>query len=763
MYKTAKKIISLFLMGIILINSFCPIRAKASSDNDPKTVRVGYYQNEAFQDGASDDAVKKGYSYEYYRKLSEYTGWKYEYVYGDFVTIYNMLLDGEVDLVAGLAYTEERDGQILYPDRAMGSESYGIVKHENDFSLTVSPSSLNDRTIGVLDSAIVTTLNNYLSEENITANVVLFNDYEKLLDAFDKKEVDVIAAEIDGIYDRYHAEVLYSFGGSDYYLCVNKNRPDLLDDLNQAQSQLFADNPDYLSYLRNQYYLTALSSRAFTTSEYDWLAENNELKIGYLNNYLPYSDTDRSGKPTGMVKDLFPEIFRALGIDTVQFGYQGYDNYDDMVNAVSSGDIDVAFPVGGGLFYSEEDGLLLSNPVTSSLTDIVYNSKHFDSNLSDFAVNKNNKLQYYYVMNNYPDSRVQMYDSIEECLQAVENGEVSYTTVNGLRTNSIMKKGDYDNLSFLQLYHKDDTNLGVKIGNHGLLKLLNRGIGILGSDYAQNIAFRYSENMNAFTLRYFLRNYLWLVLCVFLIIAVLIVLLLAREIANNKKRITQAESTRLEIENANREKFIFVNKMANYMREPLRNLGNLIGFAKNSNDMGTVKESLGGMSSYTKELMSIINNILNMSRVESGQIHLEDGNISRHLYGKRILMVEDTTQNQMITSKILKQFGFEIQVANSGKEAYDILNAAPTDYFDAIILDADINSGKELEDAVKIRTIQNDSRADIAIIAMASDETDYLNSCLEDHKISGLIKKPYDIDSMTELFTDIFNRTEDNA
>ena len=83
-----------------------PVSATAE-DTGAETVRVGYYENEVFQEGASEGAVKNGYAYEYYRKLSEYTGWKYEYVYGSFSDMYQMLLDGDIDLLAGLAFKED--------------------------------------------------------------------------------------------------------------------------------------------------------------------------------------------------------------------------------------------------------------------------------------------------------------------------------------------------------------------------------------------------------------------------------------------------------------------------------------------------------------------------------------------------------------------------------------------------------------------------------------------------------------------------------
>ncbi len=125
---------------LLLMTVFSP---SVYGTDDVKTVRVGYYENEVFQEGAEDGAVKTGYAYEYYRKLSEYTGWKYEYVYGGFGDLYQMLLDGKVDLLAGLAYREERASLIGYPKVIMGNESYYLVKHESDLDITADPTTLN--------------------------------------------------------------------------------------------------------------------------------------------------------------------------------------------------------------------------------------------------------------------------------------------------------------------------------------------------------------------------------------------------------------------------------------------------------------------------------------------------------------------------------------------------------------------------------------------------------------------------------------------
>ncbi|MEE3455741.1 MAG: transporter substrate-binding domain-containing protein, partial [Succiniclasticum sp.] len=125
----AQGIIALVCAFFIITAGFPAITCAGSGT---KTVRVGYYENEVFQEGAKQGAVKTGYAYEYYRKLSEYTGWKYEYVYGGYGDLYQMLLEGKIDLLAGLAWREERAALVGYPDGVMGSESYYLIKHDAD-------------------------------------------------------------------------------------------------------------------------------------------------------------------------------------------------------------------------------------------------------------------------------------------------------------------------------------------------------------------------------------------------------------------------------------------------------------------------------------------------------------------------------------------------------------------------------------------------------------------------------------------------------
>ena len=543
--KAAAALFAVFFCLILTLQAAIPVAA--ASESESRTVRVGYYENEVFQEGAQADSVKTGYAYEYYQKLSEYTGWQYEYVYGEFGDLYQMLLDGDIDFLAGLAWREDREAIIGYPDAAMGDETYNLVKHDSDDDITVDPSTLNGRKIGVLDSAMATVLREFLDEHNVQAEVVLFNDYEPLFEAFDSGAIDVLAAEGDGAYGREHAELLYAFGTSDYYLCVAKSKPELLAELNFAQTELASNEKNYISNLRSKYYPATISGRAFSSEEKQWLSQHDSLRVGYLNNYLPYSDTDSSGEVTGMIKDMLLRILEELGLGEMTVTYAGYENYDDMISALSSGEIDTAFPVGGGLYYSEENGIFQTSPVVSAATELVHNGEYTDETTSKFAVNENNRMQYYFVLTYYPDAEVEFYPSIDECLKAVSEGKAGCTTLNGLRANAILRNSRYRGLSLLQTTHDDDRCFGVRTGNAGLLRLLNRGINVLGTDYAQNMAFRYTDELYKYSVTDMIRNNMGLFGGGFLAIAALIIFFLVRDMKRSRREIAEEENARIEL------------------------------------------------------------------------------------------------------------------------------------------------------------------------------------------------------------------------
>ena len=120
MNRKVKYIVLAFLIMCLSVGVKCNVSADETND---KVVKVGYYENENFQEGASEGAVKTGYAYEYYQKIATYNGWRYEYVYGSWSELYDAFVNGDIDLLAGLGYAEERLEIMNYPNYPMGYES----------------------------------------------------------------------------------------------------------------------------------------------------------------------------------------------------------------------------------------------------------------------------------------------------------------------------------------------------------------------------------------------------------------------------------------------------------------------------------------------------------------------------------------------------------------------------------------------------------------------------------------------------------------
>ncbi|MBR6200180.1 MAG: transporter substrate-binding domain-containing protein [Spirochaetales bacterium] len=589
-----------------------------------KTVRVGYYENEVFQEGAKKDAVRTGYAYEYYRKLSEYTGWKYQYIYGSYGELYTMLLNGQIDLLAGLAWKKDREGLIGYPQAAMGNETYSLVKHETDTDITIALQSLNGKKIGVLDSAVVDVLARFLLNNNIKASIITYQAYNDLFDAFDSHKVDILAAEGDGAYKRAHAEVLCPFGESEYYLCVNIKRPDLLQELNDAQTMLSVYEPHYIHSLQIKYYSLSVSSSPLSEAERKWREEHTSINVGYMNNYMPYSDTDKSGKTTGLVQDIMPTIMQRLGINDITINYIPFDSYSEMLERMKNSEIDVVFPTGGSQYYSEESGINQSSSVTSTPPILICRSNDvlLDFNAQmHFAANEKNNMQYYYIRTNFPNAKISFFSSIEECLDAVLEGAVDCMTINGLR-NEMLRNRKYRRLTLIPLNISDSRCFGVEIGNEGLLKLLNRGINAIGSDYAQNIAYKYTSKLYSYSFKDAILDNMLMFVLFMLVFAGFIIYFVVRDAKRSKAALTAAE-------HANRAKTVFLNNMSHDIRTPMNAIVGFTTLAQGSlEDKEKLSEYLSKIAVSSQHMLSLINDVLDMSRIESGKVTLDETTVN---------------------------------------------------------------------------------------------------------------------------------------
>lgn len=630
--------------------------ASASGDADSQQiVRVGYYTSHRFQEGTKDGEPKSGYGYEYLQKVASYTGWKYEYVYGSWADLYQQLLDGDIDLMAGISYTRDRAGLLNFSNAIMLRETFYIYKSPSDSSIKSGDiQSFSGKKIGTSAAhKMYDRILQWKKETGADADIVVYDDISDCINAFYAGEIDAFISAVNMAAGYSDIAPVEEIGKEPYYICTAKNRTDLLQALNSATAIMEEQDSSFLNDLQSKYEVDTTINVLLSQAEEDWMAAHDTVTIGYLNNYLPYCDTAKDGSVTGLVSNIVPELFDRLpGGYRPTLKYIAYDDQADMFDALRNGDVDLLFPVGGQSWYAEQEGYLQSSNVVTVNMDLAYLGTYSaEDTTSRIAVNRNNLMQYYYTISNFPDSEIIDCDSITDCLQAVKSGRATSTVINSLRASSLINSES--KLHIVPLEISDSRCFAVSSDNRVLLTLLNHGLSILGDNYGTGVAYQYINGLIHYTAADFIRDNLPVFLFLLLILMVIVLLLLIRryrlrqrEAAKEAVQKKQLEEALRQAQQANQAKTIFLNNMSHDIRTPLNGIIGILDINSRSKDPDLIRRNREKAIAAADHLLSLVNDVLEMSKLESGETVLAHEPLSLPAQEKEVLNIVDMQASQ---------------------------------------------------------------------------------------------------------------------
>ena len=607
-----------------------------ASSYQQKVVRVAYYPEVNWQEGAEEGRVKKGYCYEYYQRLAPYANWRYEYVYGSFPELYERFLRGEVDVFAGLSRTDGRIGSFLYPDLPMGQSGYIFLKRSSDSSITENPASFNGKRLGTVSGIVESSLRQFVKQQHIRAEVLAYDDTDAAVAALQEGTVDAVLGETSAeAITNYGLESFVSGGAKEFYLCVTAGREDLLQDLNRAQEELRQAMPFLTKQLSDKYFRRSNITATLTAGEKRWVAGHNTLRVGVLEGYMPFSGVDKHGMVTGIVKDIVPEMIKLLGLGgKLNVVYKSYGNFAAMADGLHRGEVDTIFPVFNDMWVAEQYGLAGSADVTSVSSDFVYAGEYTKEKEDRIAVVRGNYMQLAASRSIYPEAEIIFYDTVEDCLDAVKYGGVGGTLINGMRTYPLLRQGRYKMLNASPTSSISMLGFGVASGSADLLNLLNRGVSVLEEDYIMLNIRNYEQEMYEYTLADFFMEYQYLVIFVMGLIALLsmtVAFMYIRAARLEKKNHAALQKALEQAEEGSRAKTNFLFNMSHDIRTPMNAI---LGFTellkKNREKPELVDDYVEKIQSSGDFLLSLINNVLEMARIESGQETLTEEAASLH-------------------------------------------------------------------------------------------------------------------------------------
>lgn len=522
-----------------------------ADEEEHKTVKVGWYNSDLFQEGKSDKDIKSGYSYEYLQKVSDYTGWNYEYVYGDWNELLNMLVSGEIDILGGVPRSVKRESQILFPDYEMGMDNFCVYQHDDNRTMNAADaSSFNGQTVGtVKNNTISTCLEKWIDENGLNLSVVYYDDFAQCEAAFTNGEIDALTATDNVVRQGIGYALVAKIGERPYYLAVAKERRDLLEELNYALEILNQTEPYFIQNLQYSVYGATELNRTFTQREQEWISANSEIVVGYLNGYLPYSGTDKNNMATGVVTDVMAAILDSLGLSkSISVQYVAFDNHSEMLTALKSGEIDTAFPVSGVAWGLEKDKINSSATVISCNELLFFKDGRTKEDVKTVAVNKNNTLPQYYIETYIPEAEIVYFDTTEQCFDAVQNSICDGTLLNSLRLQLYTGSEKYSKLSYVQLADADTRCFGLSKSNQALLMLLNRGLRLIGESYAIESSYNYLGDYYQYNKETFFKENKVEIITAISVLFGAIILLLAHSLIRKQKnlRLTTKLNTQLE-------------------------------------------------------------------------------------------------------------------------------------------------------------------------------------------------------------------------
>ena len=588
----------------------------ADSDQQVKTVRVGWLvNNEGFQDGIPGERLS-GWGYEYLQTLSYYTpGWRYEYVSGTFTELMDMLEAGEIDLMPNISYSEERAQKLLFSSNPEGTERYFIyAKPDRDDLAKGDPRALQGLTIGCNPGVMQTFVGQqWLANEGITCTYKEIDTGGALFDALANNEVDAII--MNDTTSSPGASPMFYIGSSDYFFAVPKSRSDLMDDINAAMSAIARVNPRYSDEVKSNYSAQNSGSSSLTGDERAWLkANDNTITLGYITGKLPYCNEDEDGKMEGSLASLATTLHDKFGITvkTVPF-----DSYKMMSKALSKGSIDVALPVYRDYWFAEQTGVAQSVSLGTISLTAIHTGSDLNKDLQNIACTKSSFVNKNALENLFPTATVTEYQSDNEVFDALRKGTARCILAPSSRVKTIGDRHDLKDYETVELPDTRELSCWISRGKPELLGIINKGIINAGESLsASNYSSTSYTTQESDTLQFLFRNRTAIAATLIGMLSVGIVLLIWA--------LVRARTERKKADAANAAKTAFLTRMSHNIRTPLNGILGLIEIEElKEGDMQVARESRAKARVAANHLLSLINDILEMGKIEDRKLTLE--------------------------------------------------------------------------------------------------------------------------------------------
>ena len=573
--------------------------------------------------------------------LAGYTGWKFEYVKCDWSNCFDKLENGEIDIMGDISYTDERAQKMLFPEEPMGEEKYILYADLSNLDIgTYDFKFMDGKRVGVLmDTEPEIMLTEWENKNGIHTEHVNVNNDDDVEKKLANHEIDCFVSLEESLWSEQGISSVTTIGKSGIYFAINKERSDIKTELDYAMRQLEQDSPFFKADLYKKYFTLAYN-QSLTGEEKSWLEEHGSIRIGFLNNDPAiFSMDEETGKLNGMLAEYISYAKDCLGNQRLKFGIQEYDDYNEMLRALQDHEIDMIFYVGRNPDLAEKKGYTLTNTAWTYSLMAVTDEKYFNENEAySVAVVKEHEALKQHIAFSYPNWKLIDCDSLADATDMVLHQKADCFLMG---TSQALKYDNNRDFKSIPLTKTMEACFAVRGGEGTLLSILNKTLKTMPSDMLTSTLAIYDSTADKVTFYDFVKDNMLAFFATagffgLSIIAIILVFLRKARKAEAAAKLaandTQKLNDKLEIalkkaEDASLAKTRFLNNMSHDIRTPMNVI---LGYAQlmedelKGKDMPETSEHLEKLKQSGNLLLSIINNVLDMAKIESGKMEINE-------------------------------------------------------------------------------------------------------------------------------------------
>ena len=630
-----RKSVCAMLCLLLLLSAVLPV--KAAAETAPvKVVRVGSFEDTF--NYCNERGARKGYGYELLETLSGYTGWQFEYVTCDWSDCFEKLENGEIDIMGGISYTEDRAEEMLFSDEPMGEEKYYLYADLSRADISASDFKILDgKKIGVvMGTEPEVMLTEWEEKHGIKTQHVNISNNEDVKQKLANHEIDCFVSLEESYWAELGISTITRVGKSSIYYVLNKDRSDLKEELDNAMHALDEEAPFYTADLCKKYF--SLDYKPILTGEEKaWLRKHGAIRMGFLTSDRGVSTYDpATGEITGTITDYIQFAADCLGNQELEFQLVGYDDKEAELNALKSGEIDMIFHFDQSPNLAEEYRVARTNTTWTANMMVVTNQQLFTENkVNRVAVPQNKISLTRYIAFYYPQWEIVDCDTQEDAIKLVKDGQADCFII-GVSSEAKYSK----NYGFYSVPLPNPANscFAVKSGNRSLLSILNKTIKAMPANMLTSSLAMHKSSARKVTLSDFIKDNFFMVLLVSSIVVAAILLTILKLLRKARKaeaaakkaaNDTQELNAKLQVavenaESANRAKSTFLFNMSHDIRTPMNAI---IGYAdlasRHLDDPAKLEKYMENIQVCGQNLLMLLNNVLDLARIENDKTEME--------------------------------------------------------------------------------------------------------------------------------------------